>query len=68
MGSTENWSYPCLAENEELEPTPDELDMMYQKLNDGESIELTWKCPGRRLPTPVHTADTEVKENANTEL
>lgn len=68
MSSTEDWSYPCLAENEELEPTPDELDIMYQKLSAGESMELTWKCPGRRLPTPVDAANTEVKENTNTEL
>lgn len=68
MGSTEDWSYPCLADNEELEPTPEELDAMYHKLNAGETIELTWKCPGRRLPTPVQIADTEVKENANIEL
>lgn len=67
MTSAEDWSFPCLADNEDFEPTPDELDKMYQKLNDGGVIELTWKCPGRRLPTPVRVADTETKKNANAE-
>lgn len=67
MNLSEDWSYNCLPENEEFEPTPDELDRMYQKLNKGEMIELTWRCPGRRQPTPVQVADTEIKKHANTE-
>lgn len=67
MNSAENWSIPCLADTDELEPSPDELDAMYHKLNAGETIELYWKCPGRRPPTPISVTDTEVKKNANTE-
>lgn len=66
--TTENWSFPTLPDNEELGPTPDELDLMYQKLNNGELIEFGWKSSGYRLPTPTPTADTEVKKNANTDL
>lgn len=65
MASNENWSIPCVADNEEFEPTQDELDMMYQKLYKGDTILLEWKCPGRRPPTPVQVADTDVKKNAN---
>lgn len=68
MGSTEDWSFPCLPDNEEFEPTADELDVMYQRLNAGEKIEIEWKCPGRRQPTPTPVTDTEIKKNANTEL
>lgn len=68
MSSTENWSFPCLSSNEELEPTPNELDLLYQKLNSGELIEIGWKCPGRHLPSPAPVADTEVKKNVNAEL
>lgn len=66
MAISEEWSIPCLADNEELEPTPNELDAMYKKLSAGETFELSWKCTGRRLPTPVQVADTEVKNNSNT--
>lgn len=64
----EDWNIPCQADNEELEPSPDELDLMYQRLNAGEPIELFWKCPGRRALTPVQVADNNVKKNANAEL
>lgn len=64
MASTENWSIPCVPDNEEFEPTPDELDMMYQKLYKGDTISLEWKCPGLRPTTPVQ-ADTNVKKNVN---
>ena len=65
MASTGNWNIPCLPDDEELEPTPHELDMMYQTLNSGKTIKLEWQCPGRRPPTPVQVADTDVKKNAN---
>ncbi|XP_031625855.1 uncharacterized protein LOC116342395 [Contarinia nasturtii] len=68
MSGTENWSFPTLPDNEALEPTPDELDLMYQKLNSGELIELAWKSSGYRAPTPTPVANAEVKKNANTEL
>lgn len=67
MESTENWSFPCLGDDEELAPSPDELDTMYRKLADGEPIELSWKCSGRRQPTPTNVAQTEVKEDSNAE-
>lgn len=66
MSSSDEWSIPCLGADGELEPTPDELDAMYQKLSAGETFELNWKCTGRRQPTPVHMADTEVKNTSNT--
>lgn len=65
--NTNDWNISCLADNEELEPTPYELDAMYRKLSKGEPIELGWKCPGRRLPTPTNVADSETKEDSNSE-
>ncbi|XP_055319523.1 PAXIP1-associated glutamate-rich protein 1 [Sitodiplosis mosellana] len=65
MVSTENWSISCVPDHEEFEPTPDELDKMYHRLNKGETLNLDWQCPGRRPPTPVQVADTDVKKNAN---
>lgn len=52
--SKDDWSIPCMAnENEELEPPPEELESMYQLLESGGMLELQWKCAGRRQPSPV---------------
>lgn len=59
--STE-WCIPCLANNEELEPSSEELDQMYQTIESREILELSWKCPGRRLPTPVGKSNSEADE------
>lgn len=67
MELTENWSLPCSGNDEELEPQQNELDTMYQKLADGEPIELSWKCSGRRQPTPTNVAQTQIKEDSNAE-
>lgn len=65
--TSDDWSIQCIGPNEELEPSPDELDKMYQKLEAGEMLEISWKCPGRRLPTPMETADTEIADDSNAE-
>lgn len=64
---TGDWNIPCVGENEEFEPTPAELDAMYHKLAKGETIDLTWKCPGRRAPTPANAVDSNTKEDSNSE-
>lgn len=64
---TDASSNDLLVLNEEVEPTPEELDKLYQKLENGESFELSWKCPGRRLPTPVGELGAEAAENMNQE-
>lgn len=63
QGSGDDWSIACLGPNEELEPSADELDRMYQRLEAGELLELNWKCPGRRMPTPLGATDIEIIEN-----
>lgn len=65
MDPSENWSISCLGDNEELEPNFDELDTMYQRLAAGETLELNWKCCGRRQPTPTNVAKSEIKEDSN---
>lgn len=67
MTPSDEWSIPCYGENDEFEPTPDELDIMYQKLSAGEIIELDWKCSGRRQPTPTNITDTDAKDDSNAE-
>jgi len=56
-----NWSIPCIADDEDLEPSAEELEAMYQKLESGSLLDLQWKCPGRRrIPTPPSAVETEV--------
>lgn len=61
MSISDDWSVPCYGDDAEFEPTPDELDAMYQQLEAGETLEIGWKCPGRRPPTPIKVV-TETKE------
>lgn len=68
MDST-NWSIPCIADNEDLEPSPEELETMYQKLESGSLLDLQWKCPGRRrIPTPPSAVETEVPVTPDKEM
>lgn len=65
MSATDDWSVPCYGDDEEFEPTEDELDTMYRQLEAGETLELSWKCPGRRPPTPIKViTETKVDKNA----
>lgn len=38
------------------EPQPEEIDRLYTILENGQTLELQWKCPGYRSPSP------EIKE------
>lgn len=62
MDSNGDFIVSCLDPQEELEPTVEELDALYKKLEGGETIELSWKCPGRRLPTPDGEMDANSSE------
>lgn len=62
MSVSNNLNFPCYGNDDQFEPTPDELDTMYQQLDAGETLTLSWKCPGRRPPTPVKVV-TETKED-----
>lgn len=53
-----NWSIPCLADDEDLEPSAEELESMYQKLESGSILDLQWKCHGRRPPSRTETSRT----------
>lgn len=63
MGS-EDWCVPCLNDDEELAPPPEELEALYKRLEAGEELELSWKCPGRELPSPAVQDDSETVETA----
>lgn len=46
----EEW---CIAgEIDNCEPNAEELDTIYKQLERGGTIDLRWKCPGRRAPSP----------------
>lgn len=65
--SATEWCIPCLVDNEELEPSPEELDSLYQQIEAKEILELSWKCPGRRLPTPIGKNNSEADETLDNE-
>lgn len=62
-----DWYVPCLPDAEDLKPSPEELEMFYQRLEAGETIELSWNCPGRRLPSPATKDEGEIPESSNME-
>ncbi|XP_055547918.1 uncharacterized protein LOC129731718 [Wyeomyia smithii] len=64
MASTDddNWSMQC-CELDDLIPTPEELESGYIALENGTfPLELNWKCPGRRPPSPVQKDEPKVAE------
>ncbi|KAL1379362.1 hypothetical protein pipiens_008117 [Culex pipiens pipiens] len=66
MADDDNWSMQC-CELDDLIPSPEELENAYVALENGTyPLELNWKCPGRRPPSPVPKDDgpktTEVVE------
>lgn len=58
----EDWSIPCFPSEEDLEPSAEELESMYQQIESGKIIKLQWKCPERRQPSPVSSTETEVAD------
>lgn len=61
----ENWCIPCVADDNEFIPAAEELDALYKRLEAGELLELSWKCPGRRLPSPATKDDSETVETTS---
>ncbi|XP_063710020.1 uncharacterized protein LOC134838421 [Culicoides brevitarsis] len=52
----------CITELEDCEPSPEELDNIYALLDKGGMIELKWKCPGKRAPSPIRKEETKPVE------
>lgn len=67
MEVMDNWCIPCVNEGDESKPSPEELEALYRRLEAGELLELSWKCPGRRLPSPATKDDSEAVEAASTD-
>ncbi|XP_053696337.1 uncharacterized protein LOC128743733 [Sabethes cyaneus] len=64
MSSTDddNWSMQC-CELDDLIPAPEELESGYVALENGTyPLELNWKCPGRRPPSPVQKDEPKPAE------
>lgn len=68
MDNTTNWCIPC--DGEDIEPSAEELDSMYQSLENGSSsmLELQWRFPGRRLPSPTAVDEVEATESSDKEM
>ncbi|KAJ8926552.1 hypothetical protein NQ314_021068 [Rhamnusium bicolor] len=60
----EDWDIECSDEEYKdckgpWEPKPEEIDRLYTMLENGETQELHWKCPGYRSPSPETTEEPE---------
>uniref|UniRef100_A0A1L8DAG7 PAXIP1-associated glutamate-rich protein 1 n=3 Tax=Nyssomyia neivai TaxID=330878 RepID=A0A1L8DAG7_9DIPT len=71
MSENESFCIPCV-DNDDWEPTPEELEAAYVQLEKGAVLELEWKCPGRRNPEsslpeeePTQATDQSEKEIPN---
>lgn len=63
----EEWSIPCMPNDDDLEPQPEDLEAMYKLLDSGSLPELQWKNPGRRQPSPIVSNDTEIDDTPEKE-
>uniref|UniRef100_A0A182NSS0 Uncharacterized protein n=1 Tax=Anopheles dirus TaxID=7168 RepID=A0A182NSS0_9DIPT len=62
MSEDESWSVSCI-ETPDWMPSPEELETAYAALEKGTyNLELNWKCPGRRAPSPAKKDEPKVAE------
>uniref|UniRef100_A0A182Q6R5 PAXIP1-associated protein 1 n=1 Tax=Anopheles farauti TaxID=69004 RepID=A0A182Q6R5_9DIPT len=62
MSEDENWSVNSI-ETSDWMPSPEELENAYSALEKGTyTLELNWKCPGRRAPSPLKKDEPKVAE------
>lgn len=68
---SEDWEIGCsdderygmmLTQDNKWQPPPEIILSLYEKLDRNEPVELEWKCPGRREPTPDVTEEPEEEE------
>lgn len=63
----EEWAVEC-SDEENYKIGRDDIIEFYTKIANGEALELEWKCPGRRSPTPEpNTENVEEAEEINRE-
>lgn len=63
----EEWAVEC-SDEENYKIGRDDIIEFYTKIANGEALELEWKCPGRRSPTPEpNTENAEEAEVVNRE-
>lgn len=67
MSEDDNWSVNCIETNDWM-PSPEELETAYSALENGTYVlELNWKCPGRRAPSPAKKDEPKVADNVDKE-
>lgn len=63
----EEWAVEC-SDEENYKIGRDDIIEFYTRIANGEALELEWKCPGRRSPTPEpNTENVEEAEVVNRE-
>lgn len=63
----DDWVAEC-SDDENYKLTPTDIIELYQRIGRGENLELEWKCPGRRSPTPERNEENvAIKEEVNGE-
>ena len=67
----DDWNAEC-SDEENYQIDTNSMKDLYDRLSKGEKLELEWKCPGRRSPTPQRgeensQAKEEVAEDSITE-
>ncbi|XP_053659762.1 uncharacterized protein LOC128708807 [Anopheles marshallii] len=62
MSEDDNWSVNCFDASDWM-PSPEELETAYCALEKGTyTLELNWKNPGRRAPSPAKKDEPKVTE------
>jgi len=63
----DDWVAEC-SDDENYKLTPTDIIELYQRIGRGENLELEWKCPGRRSPTPERNEENvAIKEEVDGE-
>ena len=49
------------------EPSPEDIVTLYNKISTDKVLELEWKCPGRRSPSPekMDTSESQTQPSSN---
>lgn len=63
----DDWAAEC-SDDENYKLAPNDIIELYQRIARGENLELEWKCPGRRSPTPERSVENvEIKQEVDGE-
>lgn len=70
--SGDDWSIACsddeltkagVLDGDRWAPDPADLEALYNTIEKTGTLQLEWKCPGRRLPSPAAQRDDNIQES-----